>query len=303
MEVFSLGFRNDIFSTFKMTGSLILLHFRPKYWKWTRKFKFPVIGRQASTCTVDEVDHVDGPSNKEKNLKNILKGLIDLLGPEDRAKDIHELIAKLFSKNYPEVEDWNGDTKLQVFIPERYLNKAAKYVDPKRGDQLLDFCENVVQSNPERKKEFEKHCNDLIGPRRNYQGQVPKQNLYIALKEYCLDSNDSVAVFQGLNVLKYNSSPKQDPNEKDFILVNPTHGYIVGIKTIKTFGKGRNMEKQLQRLHDTKGDLETFLASGILKDQWIINDWVYIPMVYCEEMLDSLNVCPDCTKLIIIGIF
>ena len=45
-------------------------------------------------------------------MKKILKGLFDLLGPEDRAKDIDELIAKLFSKNYPEVENWNGDTKL-----------------------------------------------------------------------------------------------------------------------------------------------------------------------------------------------
>ena len=76
------------------------------------------------------------------------------MGPADRAKDIHELIAKLFSKNYPEVENWNGDTKLQVFIPEEYLNKAVKYVDSSRGDQLIDFCEEIVKSNPERKNEF-----------------------------------------------------------------------------------------------------------------------------------------------------
>ena len=230
-----------------------------------------------------------------------MKGLFDLLGPEDRAKDIHQLIAKLFSKNYPEVENWNGDTKLQVFIPEEYLNKAVKYVDPKRVDQLLGFCEEIVKSNPERKNEFEKHRNDLIGPRRNYQGQVPKQNLYNALKEHYLDSNDSVAVFQGLNVLKYDSGPKQDPNQKDFILVDPTHGYIVGIKTIKTFGKGQNIKKKLQQLHDTKDDLEKYFLSGILKEQWISNDWVFIPMVYCEEVLESIQICADCEKFMIIG--
>ena len=230
-----------------------------------------------------------------------MKGLFDLLGPEDRAKDIHQLIVKLFSKNYPEVENWNGDTKLQVFVPEEYLNKAVKYVDPKRVDQLLGFCEEIVKSNPERKNEFEKHRNDLIGSRRNYQGQVPKQNLYNALKEHYLDSNDSVAVFQGLNVLKYDSGPKQDPNQKDFILVDPTHGCIVGIKTIKTFGKGQNIEKKLRQLHDTKDDLETYFVSGILKEQWISNDWVFIPMVYCEEILESIQICADCQKFIIIG--
>ena len=234
-------------------------------------------------------------------MKKILKGLFDLLGPEDRAKDIDELIAKLFSKNYPEVENWNGDTKLQVFIPEKYVNKVVKYVDSSRVDQLIGFCEEIVKSNPERKNEFEKHGNDLIGPKRNHQGQLPKQNLYNALKEHYLDSNDSVAVFQGLNVLKYDSGSRQDSNEKDFILVNPTRGYIVGIKTIKTFGKGQNIEKKLQQLHDTKDDLEKYFLSGILKEQWISNDWVFIPMVYCEEILDSIHICADCEKFIIIG--
>ena len=278
-----------------MADPLILLHIRPNYWKWTQKFKLP-IRRQGSN--IDEVDGL--PSDREKNLKKISKGLIDLLGKADRTKEIHELIAKLFSKNYPEVENWNGDTKLQVLVPEDYLNKVVKYVDPKRVDQLLGFCEEIVKSNPERKNEFEKHCNDLIGHRRNYQSQVPKQNLYNALKEYCLDSNDSMAVFQGLDLLKYDSWPKKEANEKDFILVNPTRGYIVGIKTIKTFGKGQ-IEKQLQQLHTTKDDLQTYLASDILKDAWITNDWVYIPMIYCEEMLDSIEICQECKKLIIIG--
>ena len=94
---------------------------------------------------------------------------------------------------------------------------------------------------------------------------------------------------------------KKEPNEKDFILANPTNGYIIGIKTIKTFGKGKNIEKQLQQVHDTKDDLEKYLASDILKDAWITNDWVYIPMIYCEEMSDSIEICQDCKKFIIIG--
>ena len=251
------------------------------------------------------MDEVDGSSNREKNLKKIGKGLLDLLGQADRAVSIPEAIAILSGNNYPEVENWNGDMKLQIFIPEKYLNKAVKYVDPKRGEQLLGFCEEIIRSNPERKNEFEKHGKDLIGPRRMHWGQVPKQNLYNALKEYCHDSNDSVAVFQGLDILKYDSGPKQEPNEKDFILVIPTHGYIVGIKTIKTFGKGQNIKKKLQRLHDTKDDLETYFASvkEILKEQWISTDWVFIPMVYCEEMLESIKICLDCENFIIIGNF
>ena len=78
-------------------------------------------------------------------MKKILKELFVLLGHGERAKNLQDAVARLLVRNYPELVEWTGGTKLVIRIPDFYLNKAVKYVDPKRGGQLLENCEHMIK--------------------------------------------------------------------------------------------------------------------------------------------------------------
>ena len=143
-------------------------------------------------------------NNRDKKLQKIMKELITLLGHGQQARSLPEAVAKLLERNYPDLVDWDGKNKLVIFVPDYYLNKAVCYVDPKRAEVLLKNLEAVVESMPERKAEFEKHTNVVSGAQRTYWGEVPEVNLYNALKRRYAETEESIAVFQGLNIHKFN---------------------------------------------------------------------------------------------------
>ena len=104
-------------------------------------------------------------SHGSNKLRKIMKELIFLLGHGEWSTSIPDAVAKLMGRNYPELVNWNGDDKLVIFVPEFYLNslKAVKYVDPTKGAQKRNYCEEVMESQPDRKADFKRHQNFFIG--------------------------------------------------------------------------------------------------------------------------------------------
>ena len=91
-------------------------------------------------------------------------------------------------------------------------------------------------------------------------------------------------------------------NEKDVILVSATYGYIIVIESKRSFGRGESVEKSLQQLIDSKDDIEAYLRNAILSDEPdISSDWIFMPMVYCEDIEDEVSYCESCEKHIILG--
>ena len=68
-----------------------------------------------------------GLSNRDKKLRKILNELIILVGQGQTVKTISKAVATLLERNYPNLVEWNGSTKLVIFIPDFFLNKV--YVD------------------------------------------------------------------------------------------------------------------------------------------------------------------------------
>ena len=244
-------------------------------------------------------------SKRDKKLRKIMRDLIFLLGHNQRVNSIPEAVAALLKRNYPDLIEWNGDSKLVIFVPDYYLNKAVKYVNPKGGKEVLKNLKEVAESNPDRKEEFEKHIDAVIGAQRMYGGEVPERNLYDALQDHCEKSDESMAIFHGLNILKFDPE-RQDNNvnEKDFILVSAPHRYIAVIECKKTLGRGESVDTSLQQLKDTKLDLESYFRNSILDDEEeLSSDWAFIPIVNCEEVEDGVNFCESCEPHIIKGSF
>ena len=143
--------------------------------------------------------------SRTQKIRNILKNLYVLLGHGQHARDIEEAVSKLMVRNYPEILAWDGKSKLVVFVPEFYLNKATEYVSPEDGPRLLRDCEDLTLSdtNPERRKHLKSHENKFLAGKRTWMGEYPEMNLYNALTKYAEKKNESLAVFHGLNLYKF----------------------------------------------------------------------------------------------------
>merc|ERR1712008_359941 len=97
--------------------------------------------------------------SRTQKIRNILKHLYVLLGHSEQARDIEEAVKKLMMRNYPEILAWDGKSKLVVFVPEFYLNRATEYVSPEDGPRLLRDCEDLTlaETNTERRKHLKSH--------------------------------------------------------------------------------------------------------------------------------------------------
>ena len=91
-------------------------------------------------------------------------------------------------------------------------------------------------------------------------------------------------------------------HEKDFVLVSATNQCIVVIESKSTLGAGDSISKSMDQLLDTKADLESYFSSDVLKENpWMSSEWVFVPMVYCEEIEEGVEISPTCEDFVIKG--
>ena len=89
-------------------------------------------------------------------------------------------------------------------------------------------------------------------------------------------------------------------HEKDFVLVSATHQCIVVIESKSTLGAADSINKSMEQLLDTKADLESYFSSDVLKENpWMSSEWVFVPMVYCEEIAEGVELSQTCEDFVI----
>ena len=58
----------------------------------------------------------------------------------------------------------------------------------------------------------------------------------------------------------------------------------------------------MDQLINTKADLESYLTSDILRDnRWTSSEWVFVPMLYCEEIEQGVKISQNCEDFVIQG--
>ena len=99
------------------------------------------------------------PKNESDKFGKIEKSLNCLLGNgQNGTFPIREVAEHLLIRNYPEVASFDGKGKLVIFVPEWFLSKAVKCVDPSQSTKLQGYSTELVNDPnlcPERKKYFE----------------------------------------------------------------------------------------------------------------------------------------------------
>ena len=174
--------------------------------------------------------------------------------------------------------------------------QAVEYVEPSRGKELQEMLKKAEEINPNQKSYFEKESKFFLGKRRMYLGELPELNLYKSLKKYFEDRNESIVVFFGHDVLKFDmTADTNNKAEKDCILLNLTKNYVMMIEVKKSFGKGDSVNKAMLQITNGKVDFESWFSTEI------DSCWKFIPMVYCHLLESDVPICSSCKPFIIEG--
>ena len=91
-------------------------------------------------------------------------------------------------------------------------------------------------------------------------------------------------------------------HEKDFVLVSPSNKCIIVIESKSTLGAGGSINKSMDQLLNTKADLESYITSDVLTDNpWMSSEWVFVPMIYCEEVEQGVEISQTSEDFVIRG--
>ena len=131
---------------------------------------------------------------------------------------------------------------------------------------------------------------------RNYAGDILEKQLFEALKKRLLAKNEEFALFHGSNLYKLDlNNWKNDPHEKDFILISLTHKCVFFIEVKRTLDHKHSLPKAKKQLEDSKEKFESWFHSELS------NDWKFVPLIFGENLQQTL--CDDCDTHIIIGMY
>ena len=58
----------------------------------------------------------------------------------------------------------------------------------------------------------------------------------------------------------------------------------------------------MDQLLNTKTDLESYFKSDVLTENpWMSSEWVFVPMLYCEEIEQEVKISQTCVDFVIQG--
>ena len=132
------------------------------------------------------------------------------------------------------------------------------------------------------------------GGQRQYWGELPERRVYDKLQEHFKTSNEVVAIFHGIDILKLNLDRVMKVSEKDFVIINASYRYVMVVEVKRTLGAGESLEKSAKQLKEAKEDLEAWFGTEGL------HNWVFIPVIFTENIDNPIN-CEECKRFIVEG--
>ena len=201
-------------------------------------------------------------------LERIKTNIVYRLGNAIEEQRLLDAVEALFNRDYKE--------KKQIFVPEQFLTKIPK--------MMFHDSKGLFEKLAERMK-LEKHFPQMgkwQGLKANVDGEALEKKVYTTLKDYFQKpehKDEQVLVLHGYEImdLKMESNKIEVPHwEKDFIIINLTHGYILNIE-VKSTPDFKTLDSLKVQLENTKRMFEQWFAADLNPE------WKFFSAVYCEN--------------------
>ena len=125
-----------------------------------------------------------------------------------------------------------------------------------------------------------------------------EKNVFTGLKEYFdTYSDQEVLVLHGYEVMDLDSLERRDrfgklkrsaqKEEKDFIVINLTYGYILTIEAKSTLDS-KSIKKAKKQLENTKKLMKKWFGADLNKE------WLFFSAIYCEKGDKYAKLCNNC---------
>ena len=202
----------------------------------------------------------------QNKVNNCLK--IYHLGQSTTYTSINDAVSGLTLRDYPLLEDFDGNETLKIFIPEIFLTTCPSIIGQEEYSQLREALRN---DNPELVHNFD-------GQLENLKGFLVEELCFDSFKIYFGMKDESITLIHSLDFLPLSSGKeKVNSKEKDFVIVNYTHCYIMVVEVKRVFKcvcKNNKdvkcpMSKSANQIQDGKTSLETWFGTEF-DDNWSV---------------------------------
>ena len=229
--------------------------------------------------------------------KNLITNTQFLMGNGIQFNNIPDAADHILNRDYSKLFDVNGNKigHVKLFIPEYYLLglNSAKVFEPSLEPQM----QNEIRQDPTLDPTG-KIPNQLIGLRAAQHGDACEMKFYENFKIYLNDKNEEFVVLHGQHLFNLDfTNHKNRGCEKDFVIINLTHLYVMAVEVKSTLGKGKSCESAAKQLKGTKDLIESWFGTEIA------SQWKFIPMVFCESFEQNQTFCNSCQPHIIQGMY
>ena len=220
-----------------------------------------------------------GRQNKKINVREYY-----VLGQNIGTTSILELVDLLLERDYPSIVAFDQEgTVGPVFIPEGYLPKKPKVIDPGISSEIKEqFPDDKI----------------IYGEIKQTEGDLLERQVYDALQQHFKSrKKEDVLIVKGIELVKIGGARGRNVHELDFLVVDFKHQYILNIEVKKWLGqiegKPENIiDKARDQLDTNKALLEDWFGADLK------GNWRYVSTLFCKDMEQILKDCLHCNPFI-----
>ena len=228
-----------------------------------------------------------------------------LLGGGEVTNDIAKAIESIGNRDYPQL---NWDKISTIFVPMLFLPKHTELFDYKKEIHALQKMKETLNIRRARELRNDKKIRTLTDEEENLVkrlkkvdklehtiGEYAEKEAYHFLKECIID--EEAIVIHNFKVMTCKDLDEiAEDFEKDFVILNLSRRFIMSLE-VKANCNETSLRSAKKQFDGWKDSIFKWLEGHLTEE----SGWSFYSIIYSQHMSESVSLCDECAKYVIIG--